>query len=212
MHYILSFVLFFAMPALGNSIIIGDSIFALTKAVPNNLKKEGYEFTLLAKSGALTDEIAEQYERYVEEYGVPDTVLYNGGGNDILFKSYGACYKHSDSCYRYVDSIIRKGLDLVKKMQEDGVRQVIYVGLHYLGPMHTRLNKIIDYGMDTVAVEASTLHIKFIDIREPFSHKWNERLWLLDDVHPNIVGSKIISDRIAAVLDEDERKYGKQKL
>jgi lysophospholipase L1-like esterase len=191
----LIFMMMLIMPvAQAKTLIVGDSIFALTKEVPNNLRQAGLEFDLRAQAGAKLEKIDKQYELYKEEQGVPSLIIMDGGATDLNMGAFFACLRGLPKCYNKIDEVGKNKKILIDKMKDDGVDRIIFVGVHYLQGWRTPLNTPIDYAMDRFEVNDITT---FVDIREPFRRKG---LILLDGIHPNAAGSKIISDLILSSL------------
>jgi hypothetical protein len=187
--------------AMGNTLMIGDSIFALTEKIPNNLKRAGLKFDMRAVSMAKIEDIAQQYRRYRDEIGVPEMVIMNGGGNNILTNKevLKHCLANDEACVNYLRKINQVGHELWLEMQSDGVERVIYVGIHYLLSV-PRLNPIIDIGMDEVEqiCAISPFRCDFVDVRPQFKDRTD--LYLIDGIHVNDAGSKIISNSILEIL------------
>jgi hypothetical protein len=187
--------------AMGNTLMIGDSIFALTEKVPDNLRRAGLKFDFRAVSMAKIEDIAQQYRNYRDEIGVPEMVIMNGGGNNILTNRevLKHCLANDEVCVNYLREVNQVGQELWLEMQSDGVERVIYLGIHYLLSLH-KLNPIIDIGMDEVAqmCAISPFRCDFVDVRPQFKNRTD--LYLLDGVHVNDLGSQIISNSILDVI------------
>ena len=194
--FILFLFLMIMSPTKANTLIIGDSIFALTKDVPNNLRDAGYSFEMRAQVGAKIEQIAKQYEQYKEEYGVPAIVIMDGGGNNIIRGRLLQCLRQEQKCFVEVERVAKFSNDFRYQLLEDGVEKIILVGVHYFHGWRKSLNSVVDYAMDRVTCNDSCI---LVDIREPFKE---EGLLLFDGIHPNAKGSKIISDMILLALQE----------
>lgn len=192
--FILFLFLMIMTPANAKTLIIGDSIFALTRDVPNNLRDAGYDFEMRAQVGAKIEQIAKQYIMYKEENGVPSLIIMDGGGNDILRGALLDCLRGTPKCYEIIDEIYTMKRQITNEMKADGVEKILYVGIHYLHGWRSPLNIPIDYAMDRFKINDITT---LIDIREPFKE---EGLLLVDGIHPNAKGSKIISDLLLLEL------------
>ena len=196
-NFILTLLFLIIMPvAKSNTLIIGDSIFALTKDVPNNIRSAGYEFDMRAQAGAKIEQIAKQYSQYKSVHGVPSIVIMDGGGNNILRGKLLECIRKNDKCFLEVERIANFSNDFRDQLINDGVKKIILVGIHYFHGWKARLNTIVDYAMDRVICDDYCI---LVDIREPFKEKG---LLMMDGIHPNAKGSKIISDLILLALQE----------
>ena len=194
--FILFFFVIFMTETNAKTLIIGDSIFALTRDVPNNLEAAGLEFEIRAQVGAKIEQIAKQYMMYKEKYGVPSIVIMDGGGNNILRGMLLECVRGEPKCFVEVERVAKFSNDFRDQLLEDGVEKIILVGIHYFHGWREPLNKIVDYAMDRIECDDSCA---VVDIREPFKE---DGLLLFDGIHPNAKGSKIISDLILLELQE----------
>lgn len=193
-------VMLFMPTAKSETLIIGDSIFALTKEVPKNLEAAGLEFEMKAQVGAKIEQIARQYDEYKQEHGVPSLIIMDGGGNNILRENLLSCLRGQPACYRKVDYVVKFSQGFRDQLREDGVKRVILVGIHYFQGWRKPLNPVADYAMEKISCgnivdDFCTL----IDLREHFEE---DGLLLIDGIHPNAKGSKIISDLILMEIQE----------
>ncbi len=195
-QFALSIFLFIpALHAQPTTIIIGDSIFAWGDAA-SHLREGGLQFDMLAVAGANMDQISNQYREWRDERGVPEVVIMNGGGNDIIQTAYNACLARAPKCFEVLERVIQTGYDLFREMDADGVERVVHVGIHYLGPIHRGLNWAVDVGMDELVQTCplSPLPCSLVDLRPSF--KRGSNLLELDGLHPNKAGAKVIADLI----------------
>ena len=194
----ISFLCFISSIANANTLMIGDSVFALTEAVPNNLRAAGLRFEMRAETGAGIDRIFEQYQEYKLDFGSPPSiVIVNGGGNDILLSRYlKECIKKSEICDYHIYNVAQKGAKLLLEFAKDNVSKVIFLGIHYLGNPLSVLNPTIDLGMSLFQTmcDGSPAYCVFVDPRPFFGP--DKKVYLFDGVHPNKSGSEIISAMI----------------
>ena len=186
--------------AMAKTLMIGDSIFALTKAVPDYLEKSGLQLDNVSVSSAKIGEIADQYVGYIEENPVPDTVIFNGGGNDIILGNLRNCLKRNQACDIVLNHTIKTGAQMLDLMHEDGVEHVVFVGIHYLSAPFDKLNPVVDVGMEQARAvcDSSLVRCSFVDTRDFI--KPNSGLLFLDGLHPNERGSRLIADAILEQL------------
>ena len=119
---------FLVMPmieAKADTLIVGDSIFALTGDVPDNLKSAGLDFEIRAQVGAKIEQIALQYQTYKEENGVPSLIIMDGGGNNILRGAFLDCLRGTPKCYEIIDEIYNMKRQITDEMKADGVMRVV---------------------------------------------------------------------------------------
>lgn len=204
-----------------NSVVnIGDSIFALSGEINDYLHSyAGQTFRRYAVSGAelaggiLAPDLFSQYNTAKCDDPNIDTIIMDGGGNDILlpvltmFDPYDCKTQWyewgrlSNSCKNFIDDLYVDGVDLLNDMHADGVDNVIYLGYYYTKNAWVRLDDLeeaIDYG-DTRLSQAcaySAANCTFIDPR-----------WVINDgdiksdaIHPKTSGSLKIANLIWPVL------------
>ena len=204
-----------------NSVVnIGDSIFALSGEINDYLHSyAGQTFRRYAVSGAelaggiLAPDLFSQYNTAKCDDPNIDTIIMDGGGNDILlpvltmFDPYDCKTQWyewgrlSNSCKNFIDDLYVDGVDLLNDMHADGVDNVIYLGYYYTKNAWVRLDDLeeaIDYG-DTRLSQAcaySAANCTFIDPR------WviNDSDIKLDAIHPKTSGSLKIANLIWPVL------------
>lgn len=204
-----------------NSVVnIGDSIFALSGEINDYLHSyAGQTFRRYAVSGAelaggiLAPDLFSQYNTAKCDDPNIDTIIMDGGGNDILlpvltmFDPYDCKTQWyewgrlSGDCEDFIDDLYVDAVDLLNDMHADGVDNVIYLGYYYTKNAWVRLDDLeeaIDYG-DTRLSQAcaySAANCTFIDPR-----------WVINDgdiksdaIHPKTSGSLKIANLIWPVL------------
>lgn len=186
--------------------IIGDSIFALSGDIHENLENDLDEtIDTHARSGcqmnggniicSSTYSVPRQYAR-ADKSGIK-TVIFNGGGNDFLLGEGSNC--STNACINAVLADIEETIaDLVRDMKNDGIEEIIYLGYYNVNDADNRaINQI---SMDYKAANYPAMGIKFIDTRQAFAG--NERRYIsYDGIHPTAAGSRVLADLIRAALD-----------
>lgn len=197
-------------------ITLGDSIFDLSGDIQANLEAQaGQTFRNYTQSGAelsgglLARSVEGQYADAKSTNANIDIAVMNGGGNDILIPAilldpYG-CRTHwwrwniSRSCRNLVNDTYVKGVNLLNKMDNEGVDDIIYLGYYELPRGNSNLEDAVNYGDDRLkaACNNSTANCTFLDPRGmvPANHV------LSDNIHPTAAGSKTLSDLIWPVLN-----------
>lgn len=184
---------FLSTPLLAENLIVGDSVFALTKAVPRYLSRHDVDFEMRAKVGAKIEEIAVFYKRHVTLVGVPETVIMNGGGNNVIRGNIKNCVRQSSKCDLVLENTLNAIYSLWQQMHNDGVKKIIYVGVHYLDKPFKNLNPIVDKAMDSINIYHKKMNVRFVDTRRTFE---KPGLLLFDGIHPNQAGSEEIAKLI----------------
>lgn len=196
-------------------VTVGDSIFALSGVLQDELeRKAGQTFRRYTVSGseltggALATSVADQYQTARSDNPDIDTIVMDGGGNDILlpaivFDPYNCktqWYQFgrlSSKCKRFVDDIYVEGVDLLNTMAADGVDDVIFLGYYYTKNallLLDSLEEAIDYGDMRLsqACSFSTANCQFVDPRAFI----RDRNIIIDGIHPTDEGSKILANLI----------------
>lgn len=198
---------------------VGDSIFALSGQIQNNLHaRSGKTFRRYATSGAellggdlIAPSVYNQYSIARSDSSNIKTILMDGGGNDILlpvialFDPYDCktewyqWWGLSSSCKSLINDIYVDAVNLLNNMHANGVGKVIYVGYYYtknslLTGNLADLKQAIDYGDSkmSAACTNSAANCVFVD---PRSSVKNADI-ISDGIHPTTSGSNKIADLI----------------
>jgi lysophospholipase L1-like esterase len=202
-----------------NVIFIGDSIFALSGEIQNNLQVlAGTTFRNYCISGAnlASDNIAtnidvkEQYAIARSDNSNIKTIIMDGGGNDILipatsFDPYNCKVDWwesglSSTCKAFINDVYVEGVDLLNQLGRDGVQNVIFQGYYHLknGLVGTTtLNPAVDYG-DTMlakAVKNATAGPRYRVYIDPRTTIVDSDI-VSDGIHPNSSGSSKLANLI----------------
>lgn len=195
---------------------LGDSIFALSGEIQDYLHSyAGKTFRRYAVSGAelaggvLAPDLASQYATAKSDNSNIETILMDGGGNDILlpaiaFDPYDCKTQWyewgrlSNSCKDFIDDIYVDGVNLLNTMAADGVDHVIYLGYYYTKDtillQLDSLEEAVDYGDYRLAqaCQYSAVDCTFIDPRGVI----NDGDIKSDAIHPKTSGSYKIANLI----------------
>ena len=192
-------------------ITVGDSIFDLSGEIQAFLEEDaGQTFRNYTQSGAelvggvLARPIVDQYADAKAVNPNINTIVMDGGGNDILipaiiFDPYG-CKTHwwrwsiSNSCKGLVDDIYVEAVTMLNDMDSDGVENILYLGYYYTAGAQSNLHQAVDYGDYRLeqACSNTTANCTFIDPRPVISSSDI----IIDGIHPATSGSKKIADLI----------------
>lgn len=191
----LIFALFFtAFPAQAKIRMYGDSIFTTR----NHAVKQGLqemvsdEVTDFAEYGDWIAGVIDAYQKNPAEPG--DIVIFDGGGNDILWNAWTCKGTPQQSCKDRVDGVSDAIASLLYRMEQDGVVSAIYLGVHYPTGMNSGFNQIIDYSYPKLikTCESSPICIGVADTRSRITSSDLE--W--DGIHPNLSGARVIAEEI----------------
>ncbi|WP_271977810.1 SGNH/GDSL hydrolase family protein [Marinobacter sp. SS21] len=196
-------------------ITIGDSIFALSGELQDFLEAyAGETFRRYTLSGAelsggvIATSVVDQYAMARADNPDIDTVIMDGGGNDILipaimFDPYDCktqWYEFgqlSSRCKALIDDLYVEGVNLLNDMHADGIDHVIYLGYYYTKNglfLLDSMEEAIDYG-DTRLAQAcsySAVDCQFVDPRPVV----NDSDIVIDGIHPNTDGSRKLANLI----------------
>ena len=197
-------------------ITLGDSIFDLNGVIQDTL--EGYAgetFRDYTQSGAelsgglFATPVDGQYADARATDSNIDTIVMDGGGNDILipatlFDPYG-CRTHwwrwnpSRSCVGLIEDQYVNAVNLLNQMNSDGVDNVVWLGYYELPRGNANLTKALNIGDDYLGYAcevATTADCSFVDPRGTVPASQVEG----DDIHPTPAGSVNLANQIWPVL------------
>ena len=160
------FFAFFSVPVLARVHMYGDSILASNTPVQQDLETFGHvEIQNFAKIGAgMRDGWVESIPSvYVQNKDLvaPDTIILNGGGNDINSVRRD-CLDMTQTCNNTIDQVVAVIDSLMQDMKRDGVGDIVYVGFFNL----CGFERAVDSGNDKIQdVCSRTSHCYFVDLR-----------------------------------------------
>lgn len=192
--------------ASGDTLIVGDSVFALSGDIQRYLEQDlNEEIDSHARSGcqliggnlicSRRYAIPQQYAN-ASKSGI-DTVVFNGGGNDIQLNS---CRPSLSACMPLLNDLEAEIAKLVQRMKADGIENIIFLGYYNGTGQATELREINEYSMDYKAANYPAMGVTFIDVRDAFNG--NEAQYIASDgIHPTAAGSRVLADLILQELD-----------
>jgi len=198
-------------------ITLGDSIFDLNGVIQATLEDNaGETFRNYTQSGAeisggsLAPSVESQYATANATNGAIDTVVMDGGGNDILipatlFDPYGCRTKWyrwnpSQSCVNLLGDIYVSGVNLLNQMDADGVQDVVWLGYYELPRGNANLTEILLLGdayLDHACNTATTANCHYVSTLGSVPASQVES----DDIHPTPAGSVNLAGQIWPVLE-----------
>jgi len=201
-------------------VTIGDSIFALSGELQDFLESYAGEtfrrYTISGaelKGGIVATDIYGQYNIAKNDNPNIDTIVMDGGGNDILIPSIALFDPYncktqwyqfgrlSSTCKNFIDDIYVDAVNLLNRMDADGVDNVIYLGYYYTKNglfLLDSMEEAVDYGDMRLsqACRYSSANCKFVDPRSSI----NDSNIIFDGIHPNTEGSRKLANLIWPVL------------
>lgn len=181
-------------------VMIGDSIFALSGEIANeleNLSGESYRSYYVSGAeleGGFVTSIPEQYQEACLEDADIRTIILDGGGNDIQVGARTACTGAtvSGSCRAKLDDALAAAEQLFREMRDDGVENIVYLNYFYIKNtdirpaflyMHDEMEKLIQK-YDGIIVDPMPIfneHPEYIGS---------------DNIHPTDEGSQVLANLI----------------
>jgi lysophospholipase L1-like esterase len=201
-------------------VTIGDSIFALSGALQDNLESyAGETFRQYTISGAevtggiFATDIATQFQIAKADNSDIETVIMDAAGNDILipiitlFDVYDCktqwyqWWGLSRSCKNLIDDLYVDTVGLLNTIDASGVDNVIFLGYYHTKNALLLLDSVeeaVDYGNGRLAQACanSNANCTFVDPRSSI----NDNDIIIDGIHPASSGSLKLANLIWPVL------------
>ena len=197
-------------------ITLGDSIFDLNGVVQATLESyAGQTFRDYTTSGAeisggsLAPAVDVQYSVAKATDDNINTVVMNGGGNDILipamlFDPYG-CRTHwwrwniSSSCVSLIEDTYVNAVNLLNQIDTDGAQNVVYMGYYETPRGNSNLTKAIQTGVAYLSYACDTAtnaNCSYVDTLGTIPASQVES----DNIHPTPEGSVNLANQVWPVL------------
>ena len=221
MKVILFLLTIIILPEAGaKTLIVGDSVFALSGEIRRELQKLAGESIesraqsgakMLSRSGVLSP-IPTQYQR-VQGRGY-DTVIMNGGGNDVLIDNRRRCRAPlSDYCRNLLGEINQRAQDLMRDMVTNGVKNIIFLGYYHLPGSLSSLDESTNYGSELMLPVCEQnfpeVNCAAVDSRKIF--KDQAGVIGLDGIHPSTKGARLLAKGIWQKW-ESFKEQGKREI
>ena len=138
-------------PAWGQTLIMGDSIFALNGEIERELERQtGIDihsrarlFARFLKRTGMVPPIPKQYKSGYR------TVIMDGGGNDVLIGNDEQCREPvNKGCKQLFQVFIASLGEFFTRIAADGVESVVFLGYYHPGANFAHLYKGMDHGME----------------------------------------------------------------
>jgi hypothetical protein len=192
-------------------VTLGDSIFDLSGDIQRILEdRAGQTFRDYTLSGAelsgglIANSVERQYSDANATDSNIDTIVMNGGGNDILIPAiildpYG-CRTHwwrwsiSRKCTNLIDDQYVNLVNLMNQIDNDGVDNIIYLGYYELPRSNKNLTSALNYGVERLndACSNTSANCTFLDPRGMVPAEDV----LSDNIHPTSAASLTLANLI----------------
>lgn len=185
--------------AFSETYMVGDSIFAHRGGEVRRLIEADKSIAISssAVTGARFWQIVKQFDDSRAGFG--DTIIMDGGGNDIFGNSSVCRNTRTERCKYIIEDISRQFSSLLIRMRERGVGKIVFLTPYYtIGRIGSGYERAVDYGIDLFIPICSQAPIEcsIVDARPLMKGPVYE--W--DGVHPNQNGTRILASAIASTL------------
>jgi lysophospholipase L1-like esterase len=169
-------------------------------------------------SGSLGFNIPYQYETEammdatVSNPSKIDTVIMDGGGNDVLINDRSCLTQAppgNTGCANTIQAVVTRSTSLLQEMGQNGVKNIVYFFYPHLDPNGGGLlptpapavNATLDYAYplaQQVCASAQQYGAQcvFVDTRQAFDGHLADYISASDHVHPTPAGAKVIADLV----------------
>lgn len=209
----------------GQVVMIGDSLLDMSGCIPGKkqIRKElailsGHEYRSYDVSGAEfigdglygTGHIPDQYDEARTEDPDIETVIMNGGGNDILLR-FKICSDRNFGyeCMDFIDNVTAESEKLIQEIVADGA-DILFVS-YLTDSAFSMFTTAMVYGMASAEQMLAKydgvngVKVKFVDIRR-FQERHPEIRWLCltDHTHPTVDASVFLAEFIWDAMEEND--------
>ncbi len=192
-------------------LILGDSFFALSRQVPEDLAElarlaevlaagESYRDASRLTNNALalmSNGIGDQYATAAAE-APPKVVVMTGGGADALL---GSC-EHADAECPLLVAATAAVEALLSQMAQDGVAHVVYV--FYPNPLDAAVREKLDALRPLIqnACNDSPVPCHWLDLLPSFDGRYDDYI-LADGLNPTPAGARVVAEQIWALIERE---------
>jgi len=206
-------------------VMLGDSIFALSGEETEFLEDlSGHTYRTYYESGAQMGDpknddiyssgcdlfanvptIPEQYENAKNDDPNISTIIYDGGGNDVLLGASDVCsasYPNgqiSADCYRVIDYVESINNALWADMAADGVETIVQQGYYYAADKDLWVvaeifqNRTISE-WNAFKANHPEVQMVYVDPRPSFDRNQADSYTIYDGIHPTTDSSEILAN------------------
>jgi lysophospholipase L1-like esterase len=196
----------------------------MSGALPaNTTYRHYYQGGASMSSGALQFNIPYQYESEalldptVSNPSSIDTIIMDGGGNDVLINDRSCLTQAppaNTGCVNTIQGVVSRATSLMQEMGRNGVKNVVYFFYPHLDPAGGGLlptpapgvNDTLDYAYPLAqqlcaAAPQGGPRCFFIDLRPAFEGHIADYINPNDHVHPTPAGAKVIADLVWQTME-----------
>jgi hypothetical protein len=186
-------------------VMIGDSIFALSGEIANELERlsgEAYRSYYVSgaemESGFVTP-IPNQYKKARNQDSNIRTIIMDGGGNDIQIGAAFSCTGGdvTQTCMDALQAALDAADQLFSDMRADGVQNIIYMNYFYI--IDENKKPAFDWmhdQMETIALNYNAIIVDPMPYMKP-------SLIAFDNIHPTDEGSQMLANLIWDAMVEN---------
>lgn len=189
-------------------VLVGDSIFALSGEIKNELERlSGEQYRSYCVSGSEMDggmmgNIPRQYTEAIRINPGIKTIIMDGGGNDIQVGGAAVCGNSrngvSNACKRELQKALDAADQLFTDMRGDGVQNIIYMNYFYI--LNQASKPAFDWmhgQMETLVKRHSGIIVDPMPYMEP-------GLIGPDRIHPTDEGSQMLAGMIWEAMQDNK--------
>jgi len=151
-----------------------------------------------SQMGALAEVVKLQYADTVRNGKYVETMIVEGGANNVFLHAWWCWNQVSDECKKVVEYAVGEIGDLISRAKKHGTKKIILLTPYYLIGHASAFNEALDYSapfwLDICTEEDGCI---ILDLKEHFVQ---DSLYWIDGVHPSEDGSfllaKLISDEL----------------
>lgn len=179
-------------------VMIGDSIFALSGEIANELERlsgetyRSYYVSGAEMEGSFISNIPSQYNEAVRDNSNIRTIIMDGGGNDIQIGASAQCTSGvvTATCRAALQDALDAADELFQDMRDDGVENIVYMNYFYI--MDEDSKPAFDWMHDQMAA----LVLKHGGLVVDPMPYMNDDLIGSDNIHPTDEGSQMLANLI----------------
>lgn len=193
-------------PAESPIVLLGDSIFAMTGEIKNELQRlSGEQFRSYCVGGAELENsrisnIPDQYDQAISTNSAIKTIILDGGGNDVQGGAGSVCRSStgvSAACKNALQAPLNVADELFAEMRADGVQNIIYMNYFYI--QNANKKPAFDWMHDQMEILAKRHNCIIVD---PMPYM-NPSYIGPDNMHPNTEGSRMLAGLIWDAMQEN---------